>query len=109
MDFPRSTAPSSGSAGARPEWVDRATHRGPTIPWDRKTGYPIPRAIVWQCRRTAGLSERLRSDGLEVLFRRKTGLVLDAYFSGTKIRWLLDEVPGARRQAESGGGAVCAG
>ena len=77
--------------------------RETTILWDRKTGHPIHRAIVWQCRRTAGLCERLRSDGLEVLFRRKTGLVLDAYFSGTKIRWLLDEVPGARRQAESGG------
>ena len=80
-----------------------ANQRETTILWDRKTGYPIHRAIVWQCRRTAGLCERLRSDGLEVLFRRKTGLVLDAYFSGTKIRWLLDEVPGARRQAESGG------
>jgi glycerol kinase len=76
--------------------------RETTILWDRKTGRPIHRAIVWQCRRTAGLCERLQADGLEPVFRRKTGLVLDAYFSGTKIRWLLEEVPGARRQAESG-------
>jgi len=76
--------------------------RETTILWDRKTGRPIHRAVVWQCRRTAGFCDRLRSDGLEPVFRRKTGLVLDAYFSGTKIRWLLDEVPGARRQAESG-------
>lgn len=77
--------------------------RETTVLWDRKTGHPIHRAIVWQCRRTAGLCDRLRSDGLEPLFRRKTGLVLDAYFSGTKIRWLLDEVPGARKRAEDGG------
>jgi glycerol kinase len=77
--------------------------RETTILWDRKTGHPIHRAIVWQCRRTAGLCDRLRSDGFEPLFRRKTGLVLDAYFSGTKIRWLLDEVPGARERAEDGG------
>ena len=80
-----------------------ANQRETTILWDRKTGHPIHRAIVWQCRRTAGLCDRLRSDGLEPLFRRKTGLVLDAYFSGTKIRWLLDEVPGARERAEDGG------
>ena len=77
--------------------------RETTVLWDRKTGHPIHRAIVWQCRRTAGLCDRLRSDGLEPLFRRKTGLVLDAYFSGTKIRWILDEVPGARERAEDGG------
>ncbi len=76
--------------------------RETTILWDRKTGHPIHRAIVWQCRRTAGLCERLQSDGLAPVFRRKTGLVLDAYFSGTKIRWLLDAVPGGRARAESG-------
>ncbi len=76
--------------------------RETTVLWDRKTGQPIHRAIVWQCRRTAPLCEGLRADGLEPTFRRKTGLVLDAYFSGTKIRWLLDEVPGAREQAEQG-------
>ncbi|MBI4588874.1 MAG: glycerol kinase GlpK [Candidatus Rokubacteria bacterium] len=76
--------------------------RETTLLWDRKTGQPIHRAIVWQCRRTAGLCDTLKADGLEPLFRRKTGLVLDAYFSGTKIRWLLDEVPQARPRAERG-------
>jgi glycerol kinase len=76
--------------------------RETTIVWDRATGVPVHRAIVWQCRRTAPLCDRLRADGVEGLVREKTGLVLDAYFSGTKIRWLLDEVPGARGRAERG-------
>jgi glycerol kinase len=70
--------------------------------WERASGRPVHRAIVWQCRRTAPLCERLKSDGHEALFRRKTGLMLDPYFSGTKIRWLLDEVPEARQRAERG-------
>jgi glycerol kinase len=76
--------------------------RETTILWERATGVPVHRAIVWQCRRTAPLCDRLRADGVEGLVREKTGLVLDAYFSGTKIRWLLDEVPGARDRAERG-------
>jgi len=82
--------------------VGIANQRETTIVWDRTTGAPIHRAIVWQCRRTAPFCERLRADGLESLVRERTGLVLDAYFSGTKIRWLLDEVPGARKRAEAG-------
>ena len=70
--------------------------------WERASGRPVHRAIVWQCRRTAPLCERLKADGAEPTFKRKTGLVLDPYFSGTKIRWLLDEVPGARDRAERG-------
>jgi glycerol kinase len=70
--------------------------------WERATGRPVHRAIVWQCRRTAPFCERLKADGAEPEFRRKTGLILDPYFSGTKIRWLLDEVPGARSRAERG-------
>ena len=76
--------------------------RETTVVWERATGAPIHRAIVWQCRRTAPMCDRLRADGLEALVRARTGLVLDAYFSGTKIRWLLDEVPGARARAERG-------
>jgi len=82
--------------------VGITNQRETTIVWDRTTGAPIHRAIVWQCRRTAPFCERLRADGLESLVRERTGLVLDAYFSGTKIRWLLDEVPGARKRAEAG-------
>src|SRR5205807_6275008 len=68
--------------------------RETTIVWDRATGRPIHPAIVWQCRRTADLCERLRADGVEPTVRARTGLVLDAYFSGTKICWLLDAVSG---------------
>jgi len=76
--------------------------RETTVVWDRKTGKPIHHAIVWQDRRTAGLCDQLRADGLADTFRQKTGLVLDAYFSGTKVKWLLDHVPGARERAERG-------
>ena len=76
--------------------------RETTLLWDRKTGEPLHRAIVWQDRRTAEFCHKLKSQELEPLFKRKTGLVLDPYFSGTKLRWLLDNVPGARRRAEKG-------
>ena len=76
--------------------------RETTLLWDRRTGQPLHRAIVWQDRRTAELCAKLKQEGHEPLFRRKTGLVLDPYFSGTKLRWLLDHVPGARRRAEKG-------
>jgi glycerol kinase len=76
--------------------------RETAVVWERGSGTPIHRAIVWQCRRTADLCDRLRADGAEPMVRERTGLVLDAYFSGTKIRWLLDHVPGARGRAERG-------
>lgn len=76
--------------------------RETTVVWDRKTGQPIHNAIVWQCRRTAPLCNQLKEKGYEKLFREKTGLVIDAYFSGTKIAWLLDNIPGARKRAEAG-------
>ncbi|MBK5275936.1 MAG: glycerol kinase GlpK [Desulfuromonadales bacterium] len=76
--------------------------RETTLLWDRRTGEPLYNAIVWQDRRTAAFCDRLNADGLEPLFRRKTGLVLDAYFSGTKLAWLLENIPGARARAENG-------
>jgi len=76
--------------------------RETTILWDRETGAPIHNAIVWQDRRTAPMCDRLKAGGHESLVRAKTGLVIDAYFSGTKIAWLLDNVEGARRRAEAG-------
>ncbi len=76
--------------------------RETTLLWDRHSGEPLYNAIVWQDRRTASLCDRLKAEGLEPLFRQKTGLVLDAYFSGTKLAWLLDNVPGARDRAEAG-------
>jgi glycerol kinase len=79
-----------------------ANQRETTLLWDRRTGHPLHRAIVWQDRRTAALCAKLRQRGLEPLFRSKTGLLLDPYFSGTKLAWLLDQVPGARRRAGRG-------
>jgi len=76
--------------------------RETTIVWDRATGEPVYNAIVWQDRRTADVCDRLRDDGVEDLVRSRTGLVLDAYFSGTKIAWILDHVEGARGRAERG-------
>ncbi len=76
--------------------------RETTVIWDRATGRPIHNAIVWQCRRTAPMCEKLKREKFDRLIRRKTGLVTDAYFSGTKVRWLLDNVLQARRRAEAG-------
>jgi glycerol kinase len=76
--------------------------RETTVIWDRATGEPIAPAVVWQSRASAEICEQLKRDGLEPLFRERTGLVIDAYFSGTKIRWLLDTVPGAQQRAEAG-------
>jgi glycerol kinase len=76
--------------------------RETTVIWDRQTGEPIHNAIVWQDRRTSPQCRQLKDDGAEEEVRRKTGLVIDPYFSGTKIAWLLDEIPGARARAERG-------
>ena len=76
--------------------------RETTIVWDRETGMPVYNAIVWQCRRTAGMIDRLQEDGMGPLFRERTGLIPDAYFSATKIRWILEHVEGARQRAEQG-------
>ncbi len=76
--------------------------RETTIVWDKKTGEPVYNAIVWQCRRTAEYSDSLKQKGLEELIRQKTGLVIDAYFSATKLRWILENVEGVRERAEKG-------
>jgi len=76
--------------------------RETTVVWDRKTGKPISRAIVWQDRRTSSFCNELKEQGHEELFQKRTGLLLDPYFSGTKLRWILDNVDGARRKAENG-------
>ena len=76
--------------------------RETTIVWDKATGKPVCNAIVWQCRRTAEYCDSLRAKGLVDTIRQKTGLVIDAYFSGTKLRWILENVPGVRERAERG-------
>jgi glycerol kinase len=76
--------------------------RETTVVWKRKTGKPVYNAIVWQCRRTSAICDELKDRGLENYIRENTGLVLDAYFSGTKVKWILDNVEGARQQAKNG-------
>ncbi|MBN1364942.1 MAG: glycerol kinase GlpK [Syntrophaceae bacterium] len=76
--------------------------RETTVVWERKTGKPVYNAIVWQCRRTAEICDELKASGLENYIRENTGLVPDAYFSGTKIKWILDNVEGARKKAQNG-------
>jgi glycerol kinase len=94
-----------GQYGVRPKElaaIGITNQRETTVVWDRVTGQPIHNAIVWQDRRTAGLLDRLKKDGAEPLIRERTGLVPDPYFSGSKLRWILDTVPGAQQRAEKG-------
>lgn len=79
-----------------------ANQRETTIVWDKVTGEPVYHAVVWQCRRTSEFCDELKERGLTKLFRDKTGLVIDAYFSATKLKWILDQVPGARERAKKG-------
>ena len=91
--------------GARAEDIAAigiTNQRETTIVWDKETGEPICHAIVWQCRRTSAYCDELKAKGLTEKFRQKTGLVIDAYFSATKLKWILDNVPGAREKAEAG-------
>lgn len=98
----RSVLHKAGVSAAQVASIGITNQRETTVVWDRQTGYPIYNAIVWQDQRTADHCEQLRQAGHEALFRERTGLVLDPYFSGTKLAWLLDHVPGARAQAQAG-------
>jgi len=98
----RAALATAGASGADVAAIGITNQRETTIVWDRATGRPVHRAIVWQCRRTAPLCDALKAAGREAVVRQRTSLVLDAYFSGTKIRWLLDAVPDATRRAEDG-------
>ena len=82
--------------------VGITNQRETTVVWDRETGAPVYNAIVWQDRRTADYCDRLKQDGHEDFIRERTGLVIDAYFSGSKVAWILDNVPGVRAKAEAG-------
>ncbi|WP_432664548.1 glycerol kinase GlpK [Wukongibacter baidiensis] len=93
------------TAGIRPEEIAAigiTNQRETTVVWDKNTGKPVYNAIVWQCRRTASICDELKERGLESYIRENTGLVVDAYFSGTKVKWILDNVEGAREKAENG-------
>ena len=91
-----------GATAADIAAIGITNQRETTVVWNKFTGKPIHNAIVWQCRRTAAYCDALREEGLVDTVREKTGLVIDPYFSGTKIRWILENVPGAREQAENG-------
>ena len=91
-----------GATAADIAAIGITNQRETAIVWDKETGKPIHHAIVWQCRRTSAYCDSLKEKGLTDSFRQKTGLVIDAYFSGTKVKWLLDHVEGARERAERG-------
>ncbi|HYG80271.1 MAG TPA: glycerol kinase GlpK [Pyrinomonadaceae bacterium] len=92
----------AGATAAEVRGIGITNQRETSVLWERSTGKPVARAIVWQDRRTAGLCDELKARGLGELFRRKTGLVVDAYFSGTKVKWLLDRTEGLRERAGRG-------
>ena len=91
-----------GATAADIAAIGITNQRETTIVWDKNTGEPVSHAIVWQCRRTSEYCDSLKEKGLTDTFRAKTGLVIDAYFSGTKLRWILENVEGAREKAEAG-------
>ncbi len=102
LEVARQALQNIGATAADIAAIGITNQRETTVLWNKRTGRPIHNAIVWQCRRTADLCDSLKAEGWTEKIRAKTGLVIDPYFSGTKIRWLLDRVPGARELAESG-------
>ena len=102
LEVARQAMENIGARAADIAGIGITNQRETTIVWNKLTGRPVYNAIVWQCRRTAAFCDELREAGLTESVRSKTGLVIDPYFSGTKIRWILDHVPGARQQAERG-------
>ena len=91
-----------GSTAADIAAIGITNQRETVIVWDKETGEPVYHAIVWQCRRTSDIADALKAKGLQETIQKKTGLIIDAYFSATKIKWILDNVPGARERAEKG-------
>lgn len=102
LEVARGAMAKSGLEAADIAAIGITNQRETTVVWDRETGEPVCPAIVWQCRRTAPMADALAASGWAEKIRQKTGLVPDAYFSGTKLRWILDKVPGARQGAEEG-------
>jgi glycerol kinase len=98
----REALEAAGLAASDLSGIGITNQRETAVVWDRATGEPVANAIVWQDRRTAGICDQLKADGHEAMVRERTGLVIDAYFSASKVRWLLDHEPGLRRRAEAG-------
>jgi glycerol kinase len=102
LEVGREALARAGAGAADVAGIGITNQRETTVVWDRVTGAPVYNAIVWQDRRTAGFCDSLKASGLGPAIQRKTGLVIDAYFSGSKLRWILDNVPGTRARAERG-------
>ncbi|MGI5977846.1 MAG: glycerol kinase GlpK [Candidatus Limivicinus sp.] len=102
LEVSRAAMEKLGVSASSIEAIGITNQRETTVIWDKDTGKPIANAVVWQCRRTSDIIDGLVSDGCGDMIKGKTGLVPDAYFSGSKIKWLLDNVPGARKRAEAG-------
>lgn len=102
LEVARGAMAKAGLSAADIAAIGITNQRETTVVWDKETGAPVCPAIVWQCRRTAPMADALAASGWSEMIRQKTGLVPDAYFSGTKLRWILDKVPGARQGAEEG-------
>jgi glycerol kinase len=102
LQVAREALDKAGLSGHDLAAIGITNQRETTVVWDRKTGEPIAPAIVWQCRRSTPICQRLKQAGLEPIVRERTGLLIDAYFSASKIAWLLENVPGARERAEAG-------
>jgi glycerol kinase len=102
MGVAREAMDAAGISGRDLAAIGITNQRETTLIWDRRTSQPIAPAVVWQCRRSAPICQRLKQAGLEPIVRERTGLLIDAYFSSTKIAWLLENVPGARERAEAG-------
>lgn len=102
LETARAAIAKAGIQAADIAAIGVTNQRETTVAWDRKTGIPLYNAIVWQCRRTADTCDALKAEGLADEVRSRTGLVIDAYFSGTKMKWILDNVPGAREKAARG-------
>jgi len=102
LEVARSALSQSGLKATDISGIGITNQRETTVLWDRRTSEPIHHAIVWQDRRTASLCDELKKQGHGESIARKTGLVIDAYFSGSKLQWLLDNIPGARHRAEHG-------
>src|SRR5215471_8136978 len=102
FDTAREALKKSGLTAGDIAAIGITNQRETTVLWDRKTGEPIHNAIVWQDRRTSAFCDQLKAAGHTDLIQQRAGLVIDAYFSGSKVRWLLDNVPGARQRADRG-------
>ena len=102
LEVARQAMANAGVTAAQIAGIGITNQRETTVVWNKRTGHPICNAIVWQCRRTAPYCDELIAKGLQNMFREKTGLVIDPYFSGTKIRWILENIPGAKEMANNG-------